>query len=294
MTSTIESRRGLTFAQAEGAADLPRQLSLREISQECSASLWAVIHDSFLKCVYHDSTGYGAQPFVISTWDKILKVWHVSYKHKFIYGYNSDYTKRMLALKSIITSKDYIIVFTFLQFLIQRSDCPDRLDVAIAAILERTRSAYRVIDKMIVPLASDEEADAVRRAVKVVAAAEAQGPCSQLRQAATALTAGDMAGCVRESISAVEGAAKAIAPGAANDTLGVALSKLTKTIGLNPAMASAFKALYGWTSSTEGIRHALVFPDLANVTERDAMFMFGACASFASYLLSAKAEISEG
>lgn len=38
------------------------------------------------------------------------------------------------------------------------------------------------------------------------------------------------------------------------------------------------------TSSEEGVRHSLVFKDSADVGLDEAMFMFGACASFAAYL----------
>ena len=101
------------------------------------------------------------------------------------------------------------------------------------------------------------------------------------------LSGGDWAGCIQQSMHAVEGAAKAIEPTA--DTLGPALTKLQETIGLPPALRKAFGALYGWTSDAEGIRHALVLEGQANASERDAMFMFGACSSFVGYLLSAQA-----
>jgi hypothetical protein len=41
-----------------------------------------------------------------------------------------------------------------------------------------------------------------------------------------------------------------------------------------------------YTSDEEGVRHALVFGDEAQVDEADALFMLGACASFVSYLLA--------
>jgi hypothetical protein len=37
-------RRKITFEQAEGAAPLPSQLKLKEISQELRARLWSLIH----------------------------------------------------------------------------------------------------------------------------------------------------------------------------------------------------------------------------------------------------------
>ncbi len=45
------------------------------------------------------------------------------------------------------------------------------------------------------------------------------------------------------------------------------------------ALKPAFHKLYGYSSDEEGVRHALVFGDEAQVDEADALFMLGACAS---------------
>ena len=50
------------------------------------------------------------------------------------------------------------------------------------------------------------------------------------------------------------------------------------------ALKAAFKKLYGYTSDEQGIRHSLLDQDSADVGLDEAMFMFGACASFAAYL----------
>ena len=41
---------------------------------------------------------------------------------------------------------------------------------------------------------------------------------------------------------------------------------------------------YGYTSNEQGIRHALTHQAAADVGLDEAMFMFGACASFVAYL----------
>ena len=45
-----------------------------------------------------------------------------------------------------------------------------------------------------------------------------------------------------------------------------------------------FARRYGYTNDEQGIRHALTRRAAANVGLDEAMFMFGACASFAAYL----------
>jgi hypothetical protein len=50
-------------------------------------------------------------------------------------------------------------------------------------------------------------------------------------------------------------------------------------------MKKGFSALYGYTSDSQGIRHALLDKNAPEVDEHDALFMIGACAAFVSYLL---------
>ena len=52
------------------------------------------------------------------------------------------------------------------------------------------------------------------------------------------------------------------------------------------ALKEAFSKLYGYTSDENGIRHALLEEGAADVDLDDAVFMFGACASFAAYLVN--------
>ena len=53
---------------------------------------------------------------------------------------------------------------------------------------------------------------------------------------------------------------------------------------LHPGLEGAFNKLYGYTSAEQGIRHVLLDRADHNVGMDEAVFMLGACASFASYL----------
>lgn len=110
------------------------------------------------------------------------------------------------------------------------------------------------------------------------------GAIAHLRTASGRMRSGEYGDSVRESIHAVESIAKRIDPNA-KKSLGPALNSMEKA-GLlkHPALKEAFKKLYGYTSDEEGIRHALVDQPSANVGLDEALFMFGACASFAAYL----------
>jgi hypothetical protein len=67
--------------------------------------------------------------------------------------------------------------------------------------------------------------------------------------------------------------------------LSKALAKLETSAGIHPALKAGFASIYGYTSDSQGIRHALLDQGAPHVDEADALFMIGACASFVSYLI---------
>ena len=110
------------------------------------------------------------------------------------------------------------------------------------------------------------------------------GATTHLRQAVDHINAHQYADAITDSIHAVESVARIIDP-KSSTTLGPALHSLEQAGVLNhPALKQAFEKLYGYTSDEQGLRHALVDQDAANVGLDEALFMFGACASFAAYL----------
>ena len=134
------------------------------------------------------------------------------------------------------------------------------------------------------PRVSLESGEAVQQAIETLRAASMYGASTHLRQAAEHINARQYADSIADSIHAVESVARVIDPGA-NNTLRPALNSLERA-GLlkHPALKEAFTKLYGYTNDEQGIRHALTDQSAADVGLDEAMFMFGACASFAAYL----------
>ena len=58
---------------------------------------------------------------------------------------------------------------------------------------------------------------------------------------------------------------------------------MTTKVKLHPKLQEGFKALYGYTSDTHGIRHAL--KDDATPDAEDAKFMLVSCSAFVNYLV---------
>ena len=135
------------------------------------------------------------------------------------------------------------------------------------------------------PRASKEQAEATHQAIETIRHGGMNGAATHLRKAGQRINEREYADSIRESIHAVESVARKIDPNNRSNSLKEALKSL-ENAGLlkHRALKEAFMKLYGYTSDEEGIRHALVDQSSADVGLDEAIFMFGACASFAAYL----------
>ena len=155
----------------------------------------------------------------------------------------------------------------------------------IDGILKYCQAAYRVVEqKVICPIGSDTEHSTIVQAFADLAANQFNGARAHLRNAASHLTSGAYADSVRESIHAVEAVGRTLDPTA--DVLSKALAKLEQK-DLDPSSdEKGFTSLYAYPSDEKGMRHALLDDSTAKVDEADALFMFGSCAAFVSYLIN--------
>ncbi len=150
--------------------------------------------------------------------------------------------------------------------------------------LERESSAYRFVGKIISPITNEVEIKAIERAG--TRDSESLGPVNTHIETALKLLSDrsnpDYRNSMKESISAVEALCKFIA-GNDKATLGPALDAVTAKTKLHPKLQEAFKALYGYTNDTHGIRHAL--KDDSQPNAGDARFMLVSCSAFVNYLV---------
>ena len=185
----------------------------------------------------------------------------------------------------LIKTASYADVLDALQYVLEHKHVPTNLRERVNWALESSMAAYRVLeDGLIVPVASPEEGQAARKTFELLSQSDAGGARMHLAQAAKDLSQGEWASSVRESISAVESVAKVLAPN--SKELKPALQKLEKAGHVHTALREGFLRLYGYTSDQPGIRHPLLGEAEAKVDEADALYMFGACSAFITYLLT--------
>ena len=178
-----------------------------------------------------------------------------------------------------------------LEAIINDKDIDNKFADSISRLFEIHGASYWLdtshLPYRFIPRTSKEQGEATRQAIETVEQSGiATGATTRLREATEHLNAGRYANSISDSIHAVESVARVIDP-KANKTLSLALDSL-ETAGLlkHPALKKAFNGLYGYTSDEQGIRHSLLERDAADVGLDEAMFMFGACASFAAYLVT--------
>ena len=191
-------------------------------------------------------------------------------------------------LRSLTLDGEWHRVITFAEHVLRIDACPDELQRALHKAFDDSPIAYFVkeVDGMatVMPRISRETGEATRQAIGTLEASGMSGAGAHLRDAAEHMNAGQYADSIADSIGAIESVACNIDPGA-NRSLGPALDSLENAgILRHGALKEAFKKLYGYASDEPGVRHALVFESKADVGLDEAIFMFGACASFAAYL----------
>jgi hypothetical protein len=176
-------------------------------------------------------------------------------------------------------------VYDFIEFTAQ--NCPDKLKSEFINfcnhILEKELSAYRFIDHQLTDITDEEEVRTIESAIN--STTKYSGARKHLKTALGLLSDRknpDYRNSVKESISAVE----ALCVSVSDDpkaTLGAALNKIERTHKLHPALKKALSNLYGYTSDSDGIRHAML--EESTIGYSDAKFMLASCSAFINYVL---------
>jgi hypothetical protein len=158
-------------------------------------------------------------------------------------------------------------------------------------ILEEEVSGYRFVKGVLVPITHQSEIAAIEQASIKSDSLGLQGVAHHIQTALELLgkkPKPDYRNSIKESISAVEAAAK-IVSGKDGGGLDGALKELAKHVEIHKGLQSGFRSLYGYTSDESGIRHAIL--EEKNIGFDEAKFMLVACSAFVNFLVG-KAEAS--
>ena len=273
-----------TFSQAQGYEPIPGPLALGELSEEARIKLWNLLvtipDGPFSSSYFVREISYG--------WRLIFQTMHEDFWLRPM----DEFPQRSQELgdiykPAILENLPFNKVFDLFQMIMRHPLCPIDFIVEVAEMFKECRLAYAVDIEQpvtILPAVTEQEGKTIIGAINELREAGLSGAEVHLRTAGESINGGDWAGSVRESIHAVESVARQLDPKSSN-TLPDALKSLQRSSGqLHPALKDGFEKLYAYTSDEEGIRHSLMDNAESSVGRDEAVFMLGACASFASYL----------
>ncbi|MYF93576.1 MAG: hypothetical protein F4184_16320 [Gemmatimonadetes bacterium] len=275
----------LTFSQREGKAPLPEPMRLEHVSKDFRNLVWLAIYKIIREESINDSFYHEGASMLDIVPDYIVRA--LSDPHDHI---NDKPFEHQKFLQGIIRRGSYDKVLTLVEFILCHNLCPTQLQYDLENAFKEVPIAYTIQTvnglPTIVPRSSEESGTATQQAIETIEQKGPAGAKTHLRDAAEAINEKRYADAVRESIHAVESVARTIDP-KASKTLRPALRSLEAGGVLkHPALQEACIKLYKYTSDENGIRHALLDERAAYVDLDDAVFMFGACASFAAYLVN--------
>jgi len=184
-------------------------------------------------------------------------------------------------------------VYSFVEFIVamDHRGSGSALTKGFNRVLERENSAYRFVAGFVTPVTSTDEIKEVENAI--TASNEYAGVRTHLLTALGLLSdrqKPDYRNSIKESISAIESLSRQLV-GLPSATFDGTLKVLEKSHKLHPALKKAFSALYGYTSDSDGIRHALM--ENSELTKADAQFMLICCSAFVNFTINSISLVQE-
>lgn len=163
---------------------------------------------------------------------------------------------------------------------------------AVNVILERELSGYRFVNGILAPISGPSEVLAIEEAASGSLRAGIGGAHEHIRSALALLghkPDPDYRNSIKEAVSAVEAAVNSIA-GTNGNGVAAGLTELkAKGVEIHGALDTAMRQLYGFTSDSGGVRHAIL--DQSTVGYDEAKFMLVACSAFVNFVI-AKADVA--
>lgn len=268
------------FSQRKGISKVRTKVQVDSVDKALRNRLWNVLakrHWKMMEDSYSDSIDF--KIFIEKMWDEFFKapIDSIPYYWDDIYS----------LLRAFFFKCEWFKVYDFLEFIVNTFPI-EKINKGLIEecnrILEEEMSAYRFVGKQITQITAEEEITEIEQALETpfkTVGAHIETALELMSDRKSP----DYRNSIKESISAVEAICRIIT----NDkkaTLGQALDIIEKKgkVKLHKALKRAFDSLYGYTSSSEGIRHSLGLLEEPNLSFEDAKFMLVACSAFINYL----------
>ena len=191
MVEGTTDSRYLTFSQAQGYEELPRQLALEEMNQEARIRLWNLLFDS--AWVISDFA-----IFVRGDWRQILAEVHIRFFIRPVDEFTPDSMATVEFYKTaILYDLTFNKLFDLVQLLLRHPKCPTVFIRDVADVFSQCRLAY-VVDTeepvTILPATTEHEGQVIIGAINEFRSAGLKGTEAHLRKAGELVNQGDWPG----------------------------------------------------------------------------------------------------
>jgi hypothetical protein len=279
----------MKFSQRQGITPTSKPIQVDSVDDDLRNGLWNGIK-TYVIDAQSKSGRYGYADGDTQFDGLCSIVWHHYFKLTIDSIPDSHY-KCESYIKQRFYKGQWFEVYDFLEFLVDiESDYlnlnHDKFKEFCNGIFERDFAGYRFIDGKISPIINEHEIKELEESIGVTQRfTSLKGANIHLTNALSKISDRknpDYRNSIKESISAIESVAKIISNNS-KDSLGGALDKIKGKIKLHAALERGFKQLYGYTSDSDGIRHALT--EEPNCDFEDAKYMLVSCSAFINYLV---------
>lgn len=274
-----------SFSERYGYTE-KKPIQVDSMDDDLRTGLWNVLHASFWIDIRRTVSGTvnGAvrravpndnlQKAIIQLW---VNFFNLPLDHKPL-----RWSETIGKIRAFYYGADWCRIYDLMEFMAPLAKSKSEFIKYCNNVLDRERSAWRFVGDKIAPITNEIEIGAI----EVALSTPYDAVRTQIKNALALLSnkpVPDFRNCIKESIGAVETAAR-LAAGQEKGTLGQLLSDLQKKLDLHSSQVEGFKKLYAYTSDdNSGIRHGMMDKD--NLTADDARYMLVSCSAFANYLL---------
>lgn len=275
----------MTFSKRIGKTPEKKQIQIEDIDLELKVRLWNIITIIVLNELEYD-TRYSDTEF-----RKFTELLYHNF-YKLPIDTISEYKNEVIQkIKRSFFESPWFTIYDFIEFILNLEKYDLNINYeefknSCNSILEEEFSAYRIVDNQITAITNDIEISQIEMAIELTKKYSSfLGANIHLHCALKKLSDKknpDYRNSIKESISAIESLSKVISNNN-KDSLGGALDKIKGKINIHSALERGFKQLYGYTSDSGGIRHALM--DDSNCYFEDALFMLVSSSAFLNYLI---------
>ena len=247
----LGNEKQLRFSERNGHIEVLPQLGLGEISKQLCRQL-----DYYVQLEIERNRIPYNKAYLNETWERLTRDLWVLHFDRDISQHSRRTAEWTEFFSRQFANSDFVQIFDLIELLLGHSKSSELMKAEVRDAFSRLRTAYRIVDNLVVAIGTEEQAQAFVAALANTEKIGALGARTHLREAATYLRHGQWSESVRESIHAVE--AMALRISLESGTLGKSLDKIQSNGHLHGGLKNAFKVLYGYSSDEEGVRHAMV------------------------------------